>query len=66
MNYKLDAIKTLTKMRDIPKVSELPPPDMEVVESGLLPWVVLEDDPDPGIVDPGAVVGAGVKSPLQP
>ena len=65
-NHMLAAIKRQTKMKDVPKARELAPPGMLVVESVLDPWDVLWVDPDPVVVDSVDLVGAGVKSPLQP
>ena len=62
----LTAMKRQTRMRDVTKANGLAPPGMLVVVSGLDPWDVLWVDPDPEVVDSVDLVGAGVKSPLQP
>ena len=53
-------------MRDVTKARGFAPPGMLVVVSGLDPWDVLWVDPDTEVVDSVDLVGAGVKSPLQP
>ena len=62
----LTAMKRQTRMRDVTKARGFAPPGMLVVVSGLDPWDVLWVDPDTEVVDSVDLVGAGVKSPLQP